>query len=93
MNSQNFINGLIVGVLAGLAVGMLFSPEKGSEIRRIIGEKGGDLADALKDKFRSYANEAKDFAENASDKAKDLYNEGKNKADQFSDRASSAFSS
>lgn len=48
-NSGKIILGLLGAAAAGVAIGMLLAPEKGSEIRRRIGEKAGDLASRVSD--------------------------------------------
>ena len=48
-NSGKIILGLLGAAAAGVAIGMLLAPEKGSEIRRRIGEKAGDLASRISD--------------------------------------------
>jgi len=44
--------GVVIGVLAGLAVGaligILFAPDKGSEVRGKIAKKGEDYLDSIK---------------------------------------------
>lgn len=43
-NSSKIILALIGAAAAGIAVGMLMAPDKGSELRKKLGEKAGDLA-------------------------------------------------
>jgi gas vesicle protein len=42
--------GLLVGLAAGAALGMLFAPEKGSETRDRLSQSLKDLGDSIKDK-------------------------------------------
>jgi gas vesicle protein len=64
-NSKLFI-GFLVGAAVGSALGILLAPDKGSETRRKIMEKGNDLGDSIsdfggtiKDKFNQMVNGAK----------------------------------
>jgi gas vesicle protein len=50
----SFIIGTIAGLAAGVVVGILFAPEKGSETRRKISEKGGELSEELKNRFHQF---------------------------------------
>ena len=43
-NSSKVILGLLGAAAAGIAVGMLMAPEKGSELRKKLSEKAGDLS-------------------------------------------------
>jgi gas vesicle protein len=64
-NSKVFI-GFLVGAVVGGALGILLAPDKGTETRRKIMEKGNDLGDSIsefggtiKDKFNQMVNGAK----------------------------------
>jgi gas vesicle protein len=64
-NSKVFI-GFLVGAVVGGALGILLAPDKGTETRRKILEKGNDIGDSitefggtLKDKFNQVVNGAK----------------------------------
>ena len=46
---------MLAGLAAGAALGILFAPDKGTETRRKIAEKGSDLADSVKDKYSEYS--------------------------------------
>jgi gas vesicle protein len=73
---------LFVGFAAGLLVGVLFAPSKGSETRDRIARRGrelkdkfDDLIDSLSDKFESVKDEADVFAERAKEKARSYSNQ------------------
>lgn len=51
MKSANVILGVLVGAAAGGILGILFAPEKGSDTRKGILNRGEDLSDNLKSKL------------------------------------------
>lgn len=64
------MNKLLVGFSAGLLVGILFAPAKGTETRDTIARRGNelkdkfnDLVDSITDKFDSLKSEAEDAVE------------------------------
>ncbi|KOY84452.1 hypothetical protein AD998_20865 [bacterium 336/3] len=56
MNSGKVVLGVLFGVAAGTLMGILFAPEKGSVTRKNILNKGGDYADAWKEKLNEVVN-------------------------------------
>jgi gas vesicle protein len=73
---------LFIGFAAGLLVGVLFAPDKGTETRERIARRGrelkekfNDIVDSLSDKFDSMQGEANDFAEKAKERARSYTNE------------------
>lgn len=103
MNSSNFITGVFVGALAGLTVGILLAPDKGTETRKRLREKGNDFANTVKDKFRSGADDAEDMLDEAGNtveqwarkgkrKGKDILDQAGNKVEEWQDKADSSFS-
>jgi gas vesicle protein len=51
MNTGKALLGVLAGLATGVAIGMLFAPDKGASTRKDISEKGEDLADALNEKI------------------------------------------
>ena len=60
MKSGKIVLGLLAGVAAGAVLGILFAPDKGSNTRKKIVNKGEGYANDVKDKF----NEALDAINN-----------------------------
>jgi gas vesicle protein len=54
MNSGKVFLGVLAGLAAGAALGVLFAPAKGSKTRREISGKGKEYTDELKDKFDEF---------------------------------------
>ena len=50
-STKKVIGALMVGAAIGVGLGILFSPAKGSEVRKSIADKSGDWGDAIKEKF------------------------------------------
>jgi gas vesicle protein len=51
MNSGKVLLGVLAGLAAGAALGILFAPAKGSDTRKKIAHKGKGYADSLKTQF------------------------------------------
>ncbi len=51
MNSGKAFLGVLVGITAGAALGILFAPDKGSNTRKKIVKEGEDLANTLNTKI------------------------------------------
>jgi len=76
------MNKLLVGFTAGLIVGLLFAPAKGSETRESISNRGrdlknkfNDLVDSITDKFDSLHDEADHFGEQSRSTARSFTNQ------------------
>ena len=51
MNSGKVFLGVVAGLAAGAALGVLFAPEKDSKARKLISRKTDDLIDAVNEKI------------------------------------------
>jgi gas vesicle protein len=71
MSSGKVVLGVLAGLAAGALLGVLFAPDKGSETRKKMAEKGGELADGVKDKLNKLIDELNQKIEEAKAKAND----------------------
>jgi gas vesicle protein len=82
-STGRLVGALVVGALAGAALGILFAPEKGSRTRSNIVDGAKDLADDIKRKMKNEAaqlrKKAEDLEEQAKDKVEEVINNVKHK--------------
>jgi len=71
MSNGKILLGVLAGVAAGAILGILFAPDKGSETRKKIVQKGEEYADDLKEKLNTLVSDVTDKFEAAIQQAKD----------------------
>jgi gas vesicle protein len=54
MRPQKIIIGALAGLAVGALIGILFAPDKGSVVRGTISKKGEDYLDSIKSTFNSF---------------------------------------
>ena len=72
MSSGKVILGFLAGAAAGAMLGILFAPDKGSETRKKIADKGEGLLDDAKEKVNKLMDDLHDQVDSAKEKVKDL---------------------
>jgi len=81
MSKGNFFMGVLAGAAAGALLGVLLAPDKGSETRRKVSEKGQDYVDTLTLKFNELMSELDDKLE----KMKEEFEKVKSAAQEVKD--------
>ena len=71
-NTSKVLFGIAAGVAAGAILGILFAPDKGSEIRRKIADQKNKLADEIKNKFSECKGKCNDLKEDVENKVKEF---------------------
>lgn len=72
MSNQKVLIGLFAGVAIGAALGILFAPDKGSETRKKIKDKGNDYKQNLTDKYGQIVDAAHEKIESVKSRFNDL---------------------
>ncbi|MBC7565440.1 MAG: YtxH domain-containing protein [Pedobacter sp.] len=69
-DSSKVLVGLLAGLAAGAALGLLFAPEKGSETRDKLSQSLKDLGESIKDRAADEINNLTAFKEKVVDSVK-----------------------
>lgn len=83
MKSGNVVLGIVGGLAAGAILGVLFAPDKGSNTRKKIARKSGELKDNVKESFNEFLTSVEDQYNNLTSKAEDIVEEGKANLDRI----------
>ncbi len=83
-DSNKIILGLVGAAAAGVALGILLAPEKGSDARKKIAETANDIASRVGEWVNTGKEKAQDLANTAGQKA----NQAADKAEMFQERMS-----
>ena len=78
MSSSKILVGFLAGAAVGALAGILFAPDKGSNTRKKIAAKTGDITDSVKNSFSDFI-----------DGVKETYSGAKENAEEFGAKAKS----
>lgn len=82
MGSGKVLASVLAGAAAGAVLGILFAPDKGTETRRKLGEKGSELADSVKGKVGEYTDALSEKYDSVKEKVTGLASEGRDMLNQ-----------
>ena len=74
MSAQKILAAVITGAAIGLAIGILIAPDEGSETRRKLAEKAGDMLD----KTKKVIDNTKDMVSAGKEKVSDMLRKSNN---------------
>jgi len=92
MKKRTFILTTISAAATGVALGMLFAPEKGTQTRDKLSKKSSEYADYAADWFDELVEAVSQSIDKAEDETADLVDTAKTKAKKTVDEAESKLS-
>ncbi len=86
-NKLNVVVGIALAAAAGAAIGFLFAPEKGADLRKKVKQNANSWADDLLAAINKGKDNAQQFADDSQNKAKSWKNKAKDEYDNVADVA------
>ncbi len=83
MKTSNSILGVLGGIGIGVALGVLFAPDKGTETRKKIKNQGSDLSDEIKSKFDDLMDLLGNIVSKSESKGQEMVENGKSLIEQI----------
>ena len=92
MANTKTLLGFLAGAAVGALAGILLAPDKGSETRRKITKKTGDLGDSLKGSFNDFVDGIKESYSSVKSEAEDVEEKGRMKYNSLKNEAKNTLS-
>ena len=82
MSTGKIVIGLLAGIAAGAALGILFAPDKGTNTRKKISRKSEDMMDDLKEKFEDMMEDVTEKLDSVKACAEDIIEKGRTRVQE-----------
>ena len=92
MSSSKILVGFLAGAAVGALAGILFAPDKGSNTRKKIATKSGDITDSVKSSFNDFIDGVKETYSGAKEEVDEFGNKAKSKLDGLKNDGKAVFS-
>lgn len=92
MSSTKALLGFVAGAAVGALAGILLAPDTGTNTRKKIASKTGDLTDSLKNSFGDFIDGVKDSYTGVKGDAEDMADKAKAKMNNLKNETKNAFS-
>jgi gas vesicle protein len=92
MANTKTLLGFLAGAAVGALAGILLAPDKGSETRKKISKKTGDVGDSLKNSFNDFVDGIKETYAGVKTEAEDVEEKGRIKLNSLKNEARNALS-
>ena len=79
--SSKIVVGFLAGAAVGALAGILFAPDKGSNTRKKISSKSGDITDSVKNSFNDFIDGVKQTYSGAKEEVEEFGSKAKSKLD------------
>ena len=92
MSSSKVLVGFLAGAAVGALAGILFAPDKGSNTRKKISSKTGDITDSVKNSFSDFIDGVKETYAGANEEVEEFGDKAKGKMNSLKNEAKNALS-
>ena len=92
MSSSKILVGFLAGAAVGALAGILFAPDKGSNTRKKIATKSGDITDSVKNSFNDFIDGVKQTYSGAKEDMEEFGDKVKAKSANVKNDGKAAFS-
>ena len=92
MANTKTLLGFLAGAAVGALAGILLAPDKGSETRKKISKKTGDLGESVKNSFSDFIDGVKESYSSVKSEAEDVEEKSRMKINSLKQEAKNALS-
>ncbi|MEZ0607980.1 YtxH domain-containing protein [Fibrella sp. WM1] len=91
LTDKTYLAGVLTGLIGGLAIGLLFAPRSGKDLRDQLSESIDDQTDTVQHQWEKAKSQAKDAVNTVKDEVGQVADKAGDEADQLADEAKDGF--